>query len=162
MTSKELRKLGRHDLLQMLVEQSKEVTALQTELEEKAGEIAQLEGGNGRLKEKLDEKDALIEKLKKRLDEKDRVQEEEMESLQEGYNHLKDKLNEKDALIEKLKERLDEKDALIVKLKERLDEKDGKIQGLKEEAAQLRAVKWDELEEKGLMTPILSVMRQHF
>lgn len=71
MTDKELRKLRRQDLLQLLLAQGKETAALQESLEEKKREYDELLAGNERLKDKLNEKDALIEKLKMRLDDKD-------------------------------------------------------------------------------------------
>lgn len=93
MTDKELRKLRRHELLELLIVQSKEMAGFKTELDEKTEKLTELGESYERLKGKLDEKDELIEKLKERLD-------------------------EKDALIGKLKERLDEKDILIKKLKD--------------------------------------------
>lgn len=80
MTEKELRRLRRPDLLQLLLAQGKEAVALQAQLEERSAELAESQAMGGRLKEKLDEKDALIEKLKGRLDEKDaRIRELESE-----------------------------------------------------------------------------------
>ena len=73
MTDKELHKLRRQDLLQLMLEQGKETLALQMEFNEINAEYIQVKAGYDRLKEKLDEKDAVIEKLKKRLDEKDAV-----------------------------------------------------------------------------------------
>ena len=64
MTEKELHKLRRQDLLQLLVLQSKEMADLHTKADE-------LSAGYERLKAKLDEKDATIERLKGRLDDKD-------------------------------------------------------------------------------------------
>ena len=72
MTEKELRKLHRHDLLELLVEQSREAARLNTALKEIEEELSGIGESNERLKEKLDEKDELIGKLKGRLDEKDR------------------------------------------------------------------------------------------
>ena len=70
MTEKELRKLHRHDLLELLVEQSREASRLNTrltEIEEESGRNAE---SVERLKDKLDEKDQLIETLKGRLNER--------------------------------------------------------------------------------------------
>lgn len=92
MTDKELRKLRRQELLELLVAQSKEAARCKTELDKKTEELSGVLENLDRLKEKLNDKDESIEKLTGRLD-------------------------EKDALIEKLKGRLDEKDALIKKLK---------------------------------------------
>ena len=96
MTDKELHKLRRQDLLQLMLEQGKETLALQMEFNEINAEYIQVKAGYDRLKEKLDEKDAVIEKLKKRLDEKDAV-----------IEKLKKRLNEKDAAIEELKKELE-------------------------------------------------------
>ncbi len=68
MTEKELRKLGRHDLLELLVEQSREAARLDAALQEKEEEFRKASEGNERLKEKLNDKDALIETLRSRLD----------------------------------------------------------------------------------------------
>lgn len=88
MTEKELRKLHRQDLLQLLVEQGREAVQLGNQLAETEENLNQMQSGNDRLKTKLDEKDEQLERLKERLD-------------------------EKDAMINKLKSRLDEKDAKI-------------------------------------------------
>lgn len=71
MTEKELHRLRRQDLLQLLLAQGKETAALQARMEETCEELNNVQTNNERLKEKLNEKDALIEKLKQRLDEKD-------------------------------------------------------------------------------------------
>ena len=81
MTEKELHRLGRKDLLQLLVTQGREALTLQEELDSCHTKNAELDATLTRLKDKLDEKDALIEKLKGRLDQKDariRELEEEM------------------------------------------------------------------------------------
>ena len=77
MTEKELRKLRRQDLLQLLVLQSKETSDLQTRLEG-------LTDSYNRLIGKLDDKDETIERLKAKLDAKD----EEIRALQvEAMEH---------------------------------------------------------------------------
>lgn len=70
MTVKELKKLTRRDLLQLLVEQSREMLRIQTEQEEKEKEISRLMENNERLQVKIEEKDVQIERLKGRLDSK--------------------------------------------------------------------------------------------
>lgn len=95
MTEKQLHKLRRQELLQLMLEQGKEALALQTKLNDINSEYLQANAGYERLKEKLDEKDAVIERLKKRLD-------------------------GKDAVIEKLKKRLDRKDIRIGELEKEL------------------------------------------
>ena len=71
MTEKDLRKLRRHDLLQLLLTQGREAAQLREELAQSQAECAELTAGNERLKAKLNEKDELIERLKGRLDQKD-------------------------------------------------------------------------------------------
>ena len=58
MTEKELRKLHRQDLLELLVEQSREASRLSAALDEKEQECREITENNERLKAKLDEKDA--------------------------------------------------------------------------------------------------------
>lgn len=70
MTIKELQKLKRRDLLQLLVEQSKEALSLQTEQEEKDEETARLEESNVKLRAKIEDKDIQIERLMERLNSK--------------------------------------------------------------------------------------------
>ena len=63
-SDKELQKLRRLDLLELLIDQIREN-------EEQAAELARLHELDARLKEKLDDKDAQIERLKVKLDNKD-------------------------------------------------------------------------------------------
>lgn len=71
MTEKELHRLRRENLLELLLAQGKEAAAMQASFMEKERELEKLQEGYERLKEKLDEKDAQIEKLKDRLNQKD-------------------------------------------------------------------------------------------
>ena len=71
MTGKELQKLKREELLQLLLEQSREIARLQTECEEKDNELLCFEQNNDRLQAKLEEKEVLIHKLEKRRSHKD-------------------------------------------------------------------------------------------
>lgn len=71
MTEKELHKLRRQDLLELLLSQSKEVSANQREIRELTHQVETLTLNNDHLKERLDDKDAQIERLKQRLDQKD-------------------------------------------------------------------------------------------
>ena len=91
MTDKELRKLRRQDLLELLVEQSREAARLKAAFEEKEEDLSQFIESYERLKGKLDEKDELIEKLKHRLNEKDAQKEEAASSAEETFNRLKEK-----------------------------------------------------------------------
>lgn len=131
MTDKELRRLRRQDLLQLLVEQSREAARLQTESDEKSEELTQLTESCERLKGKLDEKDEQLERLK-------------------------EKLNEKDALLEKLKNRLNEKDDLLKKLQGRLDEKDMSIGELEKQLEALQSDRWEQLDSDGAVAAIIA------
>lgn len=114
MTEKQLHKLKRQDLLQLLLAQGREAAQLQEQLDAQTEELKTLQDTKSRFIERLDEKDAQVEKLKPRLD-------------------------EKDAQIEKLTGRLNEKDAQIEKLISRLNEKDAKIGRLTREIEQYRS-----------------------
>lgn len=103
--SKELNKLKRQDLLELLIDQMHESDDLRAAIVEQHAQILELTNLSERLKDKLNLKDEQIEHLKEKLDLKD-----------EQRDHLKAKLNDKDALIERLKKRLDIKDAMIAEL----------------------------------------------
>jgi len=145
MTGKELRKLHRQDLLELLVEQSREASRLSAALDEKEQECREITENNERLKAKLDEKDA-------GLAQHTAASGEQLESL-------KGKLDEKDAQMEKLKGRLDEKDAQIGKLREQTDRREEKIEKLEAEMEKLRAIKWREMKESGLPTELMSRLK---
>lgn len=87
-SNRELQKLKRRDLLELLVEQLHEGDRLELELSRRETTIVELTGLTDRLKDRLDAKDVQIE-------------------------HLKEKLNDKDVLIDRLKGRLDEKDEIL-------------------------------------------------
>ncbi len=76
MGNKELRRLKRRDLLQMLLTQCEETERLQKELDDTAAELESVEEGYERLKKKLDikderlnQKDAKIARLKSEIEE---------------------------------------------------------------------------------------------
>lgn len=84
MTGRELHKLRRQDLLELLLEQSKVIAGLQAEHEERDMEAQQFEESNQRLGAKVEEKDVLIQKLQGRLNTKtERIKslEDEMETF---------------------------------------------------------------------------------
>lgn len=119
MTEKQLHKLRRQDLLQLLVAQGKEAAQLQARLDEAAEELKDLQDTRTKFIERMDDKDAQIEKLKPRLDEKDAQ-----------IEKLTARLNEKDARIEKLIGRLNEKDARIGRLTAEIEQyRSGEILG---------------------------------
>lgn len=67
MTDKELHKLGRRELLQLMLAQGREAEKAKQELAETQEEFEQLEEGYERLKQRLDDKDAQIHKLRAAL-----------------------------------------------------------------------------------------------
>jgi hypothetical protein len=71
MTDKELHRLKRQDLLQLLVSQGREAEKMKQQIKELNLLLQQSEDTCERLKNRLDEKDKKIEKLKARLDHKD-------------------------------------------------------------------------------------------
>lgn len=118
---KDLQRLNRQDLLELLVGQMHEGDSLRATIARKDRRIEEHLSLIDRLKEKLNLKDEQIEHLKEKLDLKD-----------EQIDHLKGKLNLKDVQIEHLKGKLDDKDATFEKLKARLDAKDSLIARLSE------------------------------
>ena len=116
MTEKELHRLSRQDLLQLLLAQSKEVSRQRAANEELKNNAEKDHELIDRLKERLDEKDATIETLKHRLDEKD-----------ETINHLKRRLDAKDETMNKLKADAEDMSGTVEFLRSRLDEKDAAL-----------------------------------
>ena len=105
--NKDLQRLSRQDLLELLVGQMHEGDELRSAIEQNEREIADLNALADRLKEKLDLKDQQIENLKEKLDIKDAQ-----------IDHLKKRLDQKDNTIATLKRRLNRKDVLIARLSE--------------------------------------------
>ena len=110
MTEKELHKLSRQDLLQLLLAQSKEVVRQKASIEDLMTAIGQERELTDRLKAKLNEKDETIEHLKHRLDAKD-----------ETMNRLKAEAAEMTEEVKFLRARLDEKDVALDAARARLD-----------------------------------------
>ena len=110
MTEKELHRLSRQDLLQLLLAQSKEVSRQRAAIEELKSNAEKDHELIDRLKGKLDDKHASLETLKHRLDEKD-----------ETMNKLKADAEDMSGTMEFLRSRLDEKDAALDAARARLD-----------------------------------------
>lgn len=68
MTDKELQKLGRRELLQLLLDQAKEAERLGRMLKETDEQLKQMEEGYERLRDRLDHKDAQIHELREALE----------------------------------------------------------------------------------------------
>ena len=81
-TAKELHKLSRQDLLQLLLAQSREVARQKESIDELKGLLKKERDLSNRLKEKLNEKDEDLARLADKLNEKD-----------ENIGRLKEKLN---------------------------------------------------------------------
>lgn len=90
----------------------------------------------------------MIGKLKERLNEKDQILEEERTGSRESQDRLKEKLDAKDAMMERLKRRLNHKDE--------------RIQELEEEMKVLQGDKWRELEDDGTAAEVLLRLRALF
>lgn len=110
MTEKELHKLSRQDLLQLLLAQSKEVVRQKSSIEELMTAFNEEKELTERLKAKLNEKDETIEHLKHRLDAKD-----------ETMNRMKAEVAEMTEQVKVLRTRLDEKDVALDAARARLD-----------------------------------------
>lgn len=80
MTNKELQKLGRRELLQLLLDQAKEAERLGKLLKENDEHLKQLEESYERLRDRLDKKDAQIHQLKDEL----KAAQEKAEALRYG------------------------------------------------------------------------------
>lgn len=86
MTDKEIQKLGRRELLQLLLDQARAAEQLKARLAAAEEQVHEMEETFRRLRERLDEKDARIRELS------------------EAYERLRSRLNEKDAQIQELKD----------------------------------------------------------
>ena len=88
MTDKELKKLNRRELLQLLLEQAKDTERLGAELAAANDHALEMDETFQRLRERLDEKDAKIREMG------------------ETYDRLRDRLSDKDAQIQELNDTL--------------------------------------------------------
>ena len=110
MTEKELHKLSRQDLLQLLLAQSREVARQKSAIEVLKADLTQEKELTEKLKEKLNDKDGTIEHLKHRLDDKDKA-----------LDHLKDEVAELESARDELRERLEDKDLALDIARAQLD-----------------------------------------
>lgn len=128
MTEKELHKLTRQDLLELLLAQSKEVVRLKTVIQSLETEQEQTRVGFNRLKGKLDDKDAQIERLKGKLDQKDRTivsLEKKAEEWRAGKRtELVSQVDQIRASAERMKRAMREKDVQIQELKQQLAQRE--------------------------------------
>lgn len=152
-TNRELRKMKRAELLEMMVRQGKAVGVLREQLEqaqmrqaETEAEMQAMEETFERLRQKLDDKDEemlvhaqqmeeTLEHLKERLDQKDEELRMQAERTEVTFGRLRAKLDEKD---EELQAQMQEMHETTDHLKRRLDEKDEKIRALRAELKEER------------------------
>ena len=124
MTEKELHKLTRQDLLELLLAQSKEVARQQTTMQAMETEREQTKADFDRLKAKLNHKDTQIERLKGKLDQKDRTiasLEKQMEEWRAGKrSELMLQVDQIRASAERMKRALRQKEGQIQELKQQL------------------------------------------
>jgi len=100
MTVKELQKLKRQELLQLLLTQSKEVAGLKKELEAKDKEMIGLVESNERLGARVREKDDLNDRLRGRLEDKNiRIMNLEAE-LEAWKTDRRDELDKMDSIAD--------------------------------------------------------------
>ena len=100
MTVKELQKLKRQELLQLLLTQSKEVAGLKKELEAKDKEMIGLVESNERLGARVREKDDLNDRLRGRLEDKNiRIMNLEAE-LEAWKSDRRDELDKMDSIAD--------------------------------------------------------------
>lgn len=103
--NRELQRLSRQDLLELLVGQMREGDEPRDAMEQKDRDLRDQGELVAHLKERLDLKDERIGCLREQLGDKDAQ-----------IAHLRDRLDDKDAQMAKLKRRLDEKDSLIARI----------------------------------------------
>ena len=144
--SKDLQRLNRQDLLELLVGQMREGDDMRATIEQNEREIANLNDLADRLKGKLDLKDEQMDNLKEKHDIKDA-----------DIDHLQRRLDEKDARLEVLKGRLDFKDSIIARLsesqnlsKEELEIIEARERALENEEARLAKAETEAQDEEPL------------
>ena len=93
LTERDVRRLGKGALLELLLGQSRRAAQLQEALEEAQAGRGEAEALAERLKVKLNEKDRQLQRLEQRLGTKD-----------DKINHLKERLDAKDARISQLED----------------------------------------------------------
>lgn len=158
MTEKDLRKLDRHDLLELLVEQTKEASRLRLVLDEREERLLSATASVERLKAKLGDKDEQIERLKGRLDEKDEL-----------ASKLKSKLDAKDAEMaeqdakhsgdmSRLTTKLDMKDAELSRAEERKRFLEDRNAELEAELARYKAGRLEELKALGFTDKMIETL----
>lgn len=158
MTEKELRRLNRHDILELLVEQSREASRLRLVLEEREERLVSMAASNERLKSKLDGKDEQIERLKGRLDEKDAQTARLKSKLDSKDVELEDMGRNSFEQLERLKAKLDSKDEEIVRLSERATVLEDRNSVLERDLEKYRSDRYAELVKSGFTETLLSAL----
>ena len=158
MTEKDLRKLDRHDLLELLVEQTKEASRLRLVLDEREERLLSATASVERLKARLGDKDDQIERLKGRLDEKDQL----ASKLKAKLDTKDSEMAEQDAKhaddMSRLAAKLDRKDAELSRAEERKRLLEDRNAELEAELARYKSGRLAELKELGFTDKLIEAM----
>ena len=117
MTEKELRKLRRQDLLQLLILQGREVSEQADKIRELQDRIAALERDREQQRTRDDRQETELDRLREQLDGRDKALEE-----------LREQLKAKESALESLREKLERKNDAVARLAERLGDKVEELQ----------------------------------
>ena len=136
MTDKEVHKLRRHELIELLLKEVQQVDHFK--------EVATVaESENQRIKGRLNDKDAQIENLKKKLNDKDRklndkdAQIQELEETIEGKDkELGEIIEGKDVQLEEQRKFIEDKDARLEEQDKIIKDIDTRLKNIGEDAAQ--------------------------
>lgn len=158
MTEKELRKLDRHDLLELLVEQTKEASRLRLVLDEREERLLSITASVERLKVKLGDKDEQIERLKGRLDEKDelaaklrsRLDAKDADMTEQEARHADD--------LSRLTAKLDAKDLELSRAEDRKKFLEDRNEALESEVAKYKAGRLEELKSLGFTDKMIETL----
>ena len=126
MAERDLRKLKRAELLEMMIRQGKAVGELQEKLALAQQQQAETEAEMAQMEE-------TFERLRKKLDQKDEEIQEQSRQMEETIERLKGKLDQKD---EELRVQSEQMEETFDRLRKRLDEKDAKIRDLRNSVGQ--------------------------
>ena len=136
MTDKEVHKLRRHELIELLLKEVKQVDHFK-----EVATVAETE--NQRIKGKLNDKDAQIENLKKKLNDKDKklndkdAQIQELEEIIEGKDaELEEIIEGKDVQLEEQRKFIEDKDARLEEQDKIIKDIDARLKDIGVDAAQ--------------------------
>ncbi len=136
MTDKEVHKLRRHELIELLLKEVKQVDHFK-----EVATVAETE--NQRIKGRLNDKDAQLEHLKKKLNDKDKKLNDKDAQIQELEKTIEDKdaelgelIEGKDVQLEEQRKFIEEKDARLEEQDKIIKDIDARLKDIGVEAAQ--------------------------